>query len=220
MSPPHPSLAEIRRALATHAPRLVPGEDRRRAAVAMLLRERSGASEVLLIERALRAGDPWSGHMAFPGGRVDATDPSPRVAAERETLEEIGVSLAAAEPIGRLDDLQGHEASGHPTLVISGFVYHLPEPAPLVINHEVEQAFWFPLAGLLESERHVERRFGPESEYRYPGLLVGEPERHVVWGLTYRFLEIFFAAIGRPLPERAYRLPPGVSREAREASRG
>jgi 8-oxo-dGTP pyrophosphatase MutT (NUDIX family) len=198
----------------------VTDEGRRRAAVAMLLRERRGASEVLLIERARRAGDPWSGHMAFPGGRVDAADPSTRVAAERETLEEVGVSLAAAEPIGRLDDLQGHEASGHPTLVISGFVYHLPEPAPLVINHEVEAAFWFPLAGLLEAERHVERRFGPADEYRYPGLLVGEPERHVVWGLTYRFLEIFFAAVGRPLPERAYRLPPGASREEREASRG
>ncbi len=209
-----PSLEEIRRALAAHAPEVAPDASARRAAVAMCLRERGAAAEVLFIERARREGDPWSGHMAFPGGRVDRGDGSSRRAAERETLEEVGVSLLGAERLGRLDDLRGHHAAGHPALVISGFVYRVEKPPALVLSDEVEHAFWFPLAELLDPRRHVEYRFGPGSEGRYPGILVGDPGRHVVWGLTYRFLEVFFAAVGCPLPERPVHVPPewrGVS---------
>ena len=31
-------------------------------------------------------------------------------------------------------------------------------------------------------------------------LLVGEPDRHIVWGLTFRIVESFFVAVGQPLP--------------------
>ena len=82
-------IEKARRALAAHRPvaRAAPA----RAAVAMVLRPAAGgASEVLLIERAEKPGDPWSGHMAFPGGRLDPSDPDPRFTAERETFEEVG----------------------------------------------------------------------------------------------------------------------------------
>ena len=118
------------------------------------------------------------------------------------------MSLLGAERLGRLDDMRGHQAAGHPALVISAFVYCVPDPPPLVLSDEVEQAFWFPLSQLLEPERYVDYRFGPGSQWRYPGILVGDPDRHVVWGLTYRFLEIFFGAVGRPLPERPVHIPP------------
>ncbi len=194
-----PSLDEIRRALGAHQPSALDPDARAQAAVAMLLCEVAGAPQVLFIERALREGDPWSGHMAFPGGRVDSGDSHPRDAAERETREEVGVALDGAEVLGRLDDMQGHRASGHPGIVISAFVYHVPDPPRLVLNHEVREAFWFPLGELRDPERHVEyRRTGLAT--RFPGILVGEPERHVVWGLTYRFLEHFFQLVGCPLP--------------------
>jgi 8-oxo-dGTP pyrophosphatase MutT (NUDIX family) len=214
-----PSLDEIRGAFAAHAPRLVhplPDGATRGAAVAICLCERRGEAQVLFIERARREGDPWSGHMAFPGGRIDPGDGSARRAAERETLEEVGVSLARAERLGRLDDMRGHEAADHPALVVSGFVYHVPDPPELRISDEVEAAFWFPLAQLLAPERHVDHCFGPANQYRYPGLVVGHPERHVVWGLTYRFLEIFFAAVGKPLPQRRIELPPEWQRLVHE----
>jgi 8-oxo-dGTP pyrophosphatase MutT (NUDIX family) len=217
-----PSLAEIRRALAVHQPKLVhalPDGAARGAAVAMCLCERDGEARVLFIERARREGDPWSGHMAFPGGRVDPGDGSARRAAERETLEEVGVPLTGAERLGRLDDMRGHEAAER-SLVVSGFVYHVPDPPELRISDEVEQAFWFPLARLLDPARHVDYRFGPEKRYRYPGLVVGDPDRHVVWGLTYRFLEIFFAAVGRPLPQRRVVMPPEWQRLAHEQEDG
>ena len=197
-----PSIAEIRRRLAAHRPLIQPIAGRSQAAVAMVLREAGPVPEVLFIERASHPGDPWSGHMAFPGGRVDPGDSDPRAAAERETLEEVGLALAAAEPLGRLDDLSGHQAAGADTLVISGFVYRTAGQLPLAPNHEVREAFWFPLPSLLEPTRFVERSVARAQSFRFPGILVGEPDRHVVWGLTYRFLESFFQIVGRPLPDR------------------
>jgi len=194
-----PSLDEIRQVLAAHEPRTVSVAERGQAAVAMILCRRSGKPEVLFIERARCQGDPWSGHMAFPGGRVEPGDLDPRRAAERETLEEVGLELSAAEPLGRLDDLHGHRAPGVPELVISAFVYHLPDPGELVLNHEVRQAFWFPVASLLDAERQVDYPAYQLDGQPYPGILIGEPQRHVVWGLTYRFLEFFFELMGRPL---------------------
>ena len=87
-------------------------------------------------------------------------------------------------------------------MVISAFVYHHADPGPLELNWEVEDAFWFPVAALLDPDRHVEHAVAHYSEMTYPGILVGEPERHVVWGLTYRFLEVFFQVVGQPLPDR------------------
>jgi 8-oxo-dGTP pyrophosphatase MutT (NUDIX family) len=194
-------LAGIRGALAGHRPTLVALDGRGRAAVAVVLRERAGLPEVLLIERARRAGDPWSGHMAFPGGRVERGDSHLREAAERETLEEVGIDLAGSEVLGRLDDLEGRRAAEARGLVISAFVYHVADPPELAINHEVQEAFWVPLAWLHDRARHVEHPW-PAVGARLPGILVGEPGRHVVWGLTYRFLEVFFDVVGRPLPGR------------------
>jgi len=192
---------EIRRALGARPPELVDEPARPRAAVAMVLRAqgRREAPELLFIERARRAGDPWSGHMAFPGGRVESEDGGPRVAAERETREEVGLQLADAALLGRIDDLEGRHAGRLLPLVISAYVYHLEHPGPLVTNEEVEDAFWVPLARLVDPRHHVEY---PTPWGGYPGILVGEPERHVVWGLTYRFLEIFLARLGHPLPHR------------------
>ena len=197
-----PGIVEIRRRLAAHRPITQPLDGMRQAAVAMILRENGPVSEVLFIERASHPGDPWSGHMAFPGGRLDPGDSDPSAAAVRETLEEVGLDLAGAEQLGRLDDVHGHHAAGVPALVISAFVYRSPGDQPLAPNHEVREAFWFPLPALLEPARFVERPVRRVETYALPGILVGEPERHVVWGLTYRFLEGFFRVVGHPLPDR------------------
>lgn len=195
------SIGEIGSHLGGHAPTLFEQEAERRAAVAMVLRDDSGPVEVLLIERARHEADPWSGHMAFPGGRVDDIDRTSRDAAERETLEEVGVSLAGAAPLGRLDDMRGLPSTAR-QLVVSAFVYHVRDPDPLVTNHEVQEAFWFPLASLLDPALHIRHPVRRGSRADFPGILVGEPGRHVVWGLTYRFLQSFFEVVGRPLPQR------------------
>lgn len=201
------SLDRIRGGLGRATPaleseRATDGTRKRRAAVAMVLRPRGGdgpGMDVLFIERARFAGDPWSGHMAFPGGRVEKSDDGPREAAERETIEEVSVTLAGAELLGQLDDLRGRHAGREIPMVISAYVYAVADPAPLEPNHEVETAFWFPLEGLLDPGR---RSYYEIRSLRFPGILVGEPGRHVVWGLTYRFIENFFQKLEAPLPDR------------------
>lgn len=197
-----PTLEEIRSAFETRTPEIVDPTGGGRAAVAMVLRTSSSGLEVLFIERSEHPGDPWSGHMAFPGGRLEPDERDPRCAAERETSEEVGLDLSSAEPLGRLDDLHGRRAAGVPALVISGFIYHLADVPPLCPNDEVGAAFWFPVRALRDDARHVAYALPVAGELRFPGIRVGEAEPHVVWGLTYRFLEVFFVAVGRPLPDR------------------
>jgi len=195
-------LPRVRAALASYAPRLVSDAGRQQAAVAMVLRPAASGPELLLIERARRAGDPWSGHMAFPGGRVEHADAGVREAAERETYEEVGIDLSGAELLGRLDDLEGRHAGRPAPLVISAFVYHTPEPGAIAPSPEVEAALWVPVPALADPAHHVEYAYPAAGGARYPGIVVGDPERHVVWGLTYRFLENFFQIVERPLPDR------------------
>ena len=198
-----PLIERIVAELAAREPRRAdPSDYDREAAVSLLLRPAEGGLELLAIKRAESAGDPWSGHMAFPGGRIEPDDRDLRHAAERETLEEVGLDLSGAEPLGRLDDLHGHRAAGVPSIMIAAFVYHLPMAPALSLNHEVQGVFWFPLLELHEAARHVQHPWAERAGRSMPGIEVGEPGRHIVWGLTYRFLEVFFQAVGRPLPDR------------------
>jgi len=196
------TLDDIRRALGAVPPLRLDAHDKRHAAVALVLHDSPAGLELLFIERAQRAGDPWSGQMAFPGGRVERLDPNPRFAAERETLEEVGVTLSAAEELGRLDDVEGRHAGRPVELVISAFVYCVSQQTPLVPSVEVRETFWVPLERLLEPGRHVDYAYPLAPGALYPGIVVGDPERHVVWGLTFRFLQTFFARLGRTIPLR------------------
>jgi len=189
---------EIRSRLRAHAPRILQ-PTAKHAAVAAVLHERPTGSDVLFIERAEHPHDPWSGHMAFPGGGVDPGDASARHAAERETLEEVGLDIGRAELLGRLDDVEG-APPGFESLVVSAFVYHLDARPPARLNYEVRNALWVPMSRLQDDARRVPF-YWPREQRRmhYPGILVGESDRHVGWGLTYRFLELFFLAVGRQL---------------------
>jgi 8-oxo-dGTP pyrophosphatase MutT (NUDIX family) len=198
------TLDDIRLGLGRYTPNRIELEGKSQAAVAVIIRSDESGPQVLFIERARHPDDPWSGHMAFPGGRMEPEDRLERHAAERETEEEVGVSLADASYLGRLDDSEGQRGGRPSGLVVSAHVYHVIDPPPVVPNPEVEEAFWFPVAGLLEPANHVDYRIEAMRGLTFPGILVGVPERHVVWGLTYRFLEGFFRVIGRPLPDRAH----------------
>jgi ADP-ribose pyrophosphatase YjhB (NUDIX family) len=196
-----PTIEHIRSRLAHYTPRILSAEQCQKAAVAVVLREvsrevsskgRDPWPEVLFIERARLPGDPWSGQMAFPGGRLALADATIQSAAERETLEEVGLSLEEAEKLGRLDDLEGLRGAGRPAgIVISAFVYRHRSPGPLRTSDEVEEALWVSLSTLCDPTRRVEYRHPLLGSETYPGIRVGDPERHVVWGLTYRFVESF-----------------------------
>ena len=167
-----------------------------RAAVALILRDEPQSAEFLAIHRSEREGDPWSGHMAFPGGRQHAEDPDLDATASRETLEEVGIDLArVAEPIGRLDDLRAVGGGRRLDLVISPYVYRLTTQVTPVPNpSEVQTALWVPLADLRAPQTQGKYRYeiqGFETEHDafiYRG--------YVIWGLTYRILERFLEVIG------------------------
>jgi 8-oxo-dGTP pyrophosphatase MutT (NUDIX family) len=199
-----PDVSLIRDRLAEHQPaRIDTGVEAREAAVAVVLRPRRDDTEVLFIHRAVKANDPWSGHMAFPGGHRDLVDAHLRAAAERETLEELGLDLCAAAYIGALDHQQA-SPRGHPiNLIIEPHVYVIEGDPRLEPNFEVQSAVWSSLRRLHSNRCHdteVMQLAGVPTVFSGYRLEQG----HFVWGLTYRMLKSFFATIDpawQPPPE-------------------
>ncbi len=169
------------------------------AAVALILDSAASTSdpEIVFIERARVLSDPWSGHIAFPGGRCEPDDQLPLDTAVRETEEEIGVDLSAGRLLGRLDDLTGRR-SHH--LVVSCFVFMMSSVGPFRQNHEVADVFTLPISRLLETKRQTEVQYEAWQGQVFPAIRLSNHEEPIVWGLTYRFLENFFALLGHQLP--------------------
>jgi 8-oxo-dGTP pyrophosphatase MutT (NUDIX family) len=201
------TLEGLRARFRTHEPVLSTADSSVEASVALILSEREYRGDrglnLLFIRRAENEADRWSGQIAFPGGRIDAMDAGPDRTAERETFEEVGISISASDRVGRLDDLEGSSES----IVVSGFVYALDRPADLELNHEIAEAFWLPLRELANPDRHVERTFPYlDQELHLPALKVLDDERHaVLWGLSYRFLQLLMEKTDHYLPPMPWR---------------
>jgi 8-oxo-dGTP pyrophosphatase MutT (NUDIX family) len=179
------NIDDIARILGGHEPLLLDASPLSHAAVALVLRETGQGPEVLFIERASHADDPWSGDLGFPGGKVEAGDAGPRRAAERETLEELGLDLRDANLLGRLSDIAG----AHLPVRISCFVYRVGETGPFQLSEEVRDAFWVSLTTLRDPVRHgeAEVRFGGEIFSR-PAIRLPVAGKPVLWGITYRLV--------------------------------
>ena len=122
-----------------------------RAAVAMMVREGQQATELLMIRRATREGDPWSGHMGFPGGRRDPEDPSNFSCALRETEEELGVDLSRwGAPLGELSDVNTGWRKDRPEMLVTPFIFSVSELPELTPNDEVDDVVWVPLHFLMD----------------------------------------------------------------------
>ena len=188
----------ITQRLAQHQPVLSSMGDSN-AAVALILDNAASRDdpEIVFIERAQVLSDPWSGHIAFPGGRCEPGDQLPLDTAVRETEEEIGVDLSTGRFLGRLDDLTGRR-SHH--LVVSCFVFMMSSVGPFRQNHEVANVFTLPISRLLETKRQTEVQYDAWQGQVFPAIRLGNHEEPIVWGLTYRFLENFFALLGHQLP--------------------
>ncbi len=179
-------LAFVRRRLANIDARTL--SDAPTAAVAAVLREGALGTEILLIRRAEHEADPWSGHMAFPGGRHDPVDESLAHTAIRETVEELGLDLAAhGELVTRLDDVPTHTSG----LVVRPFVWTVREPPALLPNHEVDEVHWADVASLMRGERDTTFELDWKGQrLPFPAYRVAD---RVVWGLTYRMMQILFS---------------------------
>jgi 8-oxo-dGTP pyrophosphatase MutT (NUDIX family) len=168
-----------------------------RAAVAVLLRPGGEGLELLLIRRAEREGDPWSGHVALPGGREQPEDAGPAATAARETDEEVGIHVArVGRMLGAVDPVWPQSARA-PGIVVRPFVFAVPAATEAVPNrHEVDAALWIPLRELLEPGAVTEHLLEMEGiePMRFPAF---GARGYVVWGLTHRILTTFLQVYAR-----------------------
>jgi len=190
-----PDVQRLRAALAARPGIRIDGSDglRRLAAIALVLRPGTGEPadpELLMIKRAEAEGDPWSGHVACPGGRMEPGDHDLEQTAIRETWEETGVDLARdGKVLGALDDISPRTPT-LPPIIVRPYVAVVKPELDIVQSSEVAEAFWVPLAALREraawgtamvpirgaGERQV-------SAFRHGA--------YTVWGLTERVLRQF-----------------------------
>ena len=192
MSPAGNILGRIRARLAANRPRRVePTAAQTQAAVALVLVPCQTDFEILFIKRAEYDGDPWSGHLALPGGRRQAGDADLLSTAVRETREEVGVPLGAEVLMGELDDLS--PVSPHlPQIVVRPFVFGLPARPPINPSAEVALHVWV--------SRHVLR----DSAGTEVLTLLGQPRAvsgyrvgpHFIWGMTERIIQSFLELLG------------------------
>ena len=157
----------------------------------MIVRELPGDLEILFIERATDVQDPWSGHLAFPGGKVEPGEQA-RQAAERETREEIGLVLESERYLGRMSDIVGANLP----VRVSCFAYAAVSSAiHPVVNYEVRDVFWARLSDIRDPQRHQMATVGfAGRSLEVPAIILPQPDKPVLWGITYRlvmqFLEI------------------------------
>jgi 8-oxo-dGTP pyrophosphatase MutT (NUDIX family) len=163
------------------------------AAVSLILSEAQGAARALIIKRAERPGDHWSGHLALPGGRAQDEDADLIATAARETYEEVGIDLLdGGEFIGQLEILVPTNRR-LPRLEITPFVAVAPPEFTLKLNGEVARAFWISVADL--------KREGRSSFFSMPenGVINKWPaypsEGGPIWGITERILTNFLSLL-------------------------
>ncbi len=187
-----PFVARLRSALATRAPQQgIYSAKVRMAAVALLLRlPQPEMPEVLLIKRATYESDPWSGHVALPGGRQEEGDRDLRETAVRETREELAIDVDSdGHVLGLLDDVVP-SSPRLPPIVIRPYVGIVTASLLPVLSHEVAAAFWIPLERIRDPGARVRTVVNARGvDLDVDGYQLGE---HLIWGLTERILRNFF----------------------------
>lgn len=191
----HPDIVKLRCGLASHrAASAEITEGIRRAAVALIIRAGDdGAPELLFIKRAEYPADPWSGQVAFPGGREEAADPTLADTAVRETREETGIDLVRdGTVIGTLDDLRPQTAK-LPAVIVRPYVVLLNRSEPLVLSDEVALAFWVPLEAFKNAPSWR------DTDVLARGVQLNRRafhhSGHVIWGMTERILAQLLALL-------------------------
>jgi 8-oxo-dGTP pyrophosphatase MutT (NUDIX family) len=154
----------------------------RRASVAVTLNDPESPN-VLLIKRADRVDDPWSGQVAFPGGKVQEGDRTLKETAIRETREEVGIDLGQdADFLGYLTPFRTHTG----TLDVFPAVFLLRKKVEVRPNEEVSSYQWVKLERLTAEQVRSSYRVDAGGQTReLPALLV---DGYVVWGLTHRII--------------------------------
>ncbi len=137
-------------------------------------------NHILLLKRASHPADPWSGHWAFPGGRIDLTDVSPQAAAVRETAEECSIDLTQYIPTQQLSLAHAGRTAG-PLTAVAPFLWELPaRPVVVIDNREIIDHHWLNCTDFADLTKHTQTVPNFPAEWCYP-LGTTMP----LWGFTY-----------------------------------
>lgn len=167
----------------------------KRAAVAISLRLGVSGPEMLMIQRAVREGDPWSGHMGFPGGRKDASDATDVACAKRETREEIGFDLDTyGELICQLSDVNTGWRADRPEMLVAPFIFKVDSTPDFELNHEVDDTLWVPLSFLLDDANRSRHQWDWRGEVLESDAFTYD--NRLIWGLSLMMIDELLEIIG------------------------
>ena len=148
----------------------------------------------LFVLRAAFEGDPWSGHVALPGGRAELLDSDLTDTARRETLEETDVRLSRDSYLGQLNEI--HPRSAHlPSIGVTPFVAWLPVRPEIRESHELAGHLWVPLRELAAPDRRSTLVRPVPTPRSFPTI---EYAGAVIWGLTHAIVEDFLRRVSSP----------------------
>jgi len=148
------------------------------AAVAIILNFKGGEASILLVKRSTSVSDPWSGDMAFPGGKKHSSDKALRDTVFRETMEETGIDLNNCIFLGMMSDF---ESNIKKRMLVQPFVFLCETQPDVVLNEELCSFFWIPIKELEEGRCWANVRGSEVQGFKVRG--------EVIWGLTYRMIE-------------------------------
>lgn len=184
-----PRLTTLRRALEGRPVTRLPRDPSLSEAAVLLALRPTEPLELLLIKRAEKEGDPWSGHMALPGGRRQREDADLLETALRETREETGLVVDRAAVLGELKEVRPGSRRRFSLMVSPWVAVVDPRAEVIPAPAEVDTALWVPLPHLASEDAVDELLIELEGESRsFPALSYQE---YVIWGLTHRILEDF-----------------------------
>jgi len=184
-------------------------DSRTPASVAMILHQGAHDIEILFIQRASHDLDPWSGHIAFPGGKLEEGE-FPCQAACRETLEETGIDLIGGTYLGRLSDIIGANLPVRVSCCLFAVDKNHIQP---VLNEEVRNLFWVALSDLRDPERHASSPVAfDDRTFDVPAIQLPVDNMPVLWGITYRLVMQLLTILedNRTELEECSRLPETV----------
>ncbi len=162
------------------------------AGVAIILNAREGV-EALFIKRKVSPKDPWSGHIAFPGGRREPGDKDILETVYREVLEEVSIDL---REVGELIyELPPAFPGNMPEMRVYPYVFKLVSEVRVVVGSEVERFFWVRLDALEKERVNVESTVGVKVVDAYVFYVDGE--KQIIWGMTKRILDDLFKHSGK-----------------------
>jgi len=169
----------------------------RHAAVCVLVADTAPTPHICFIRRAQWDGDPWSEHIAFPGGSRQSGETAAQTV-RREVQEEVGVSLEEEAELISLPQLRIRLAGRERLLLLDSFVCHLPGPLPrLRCGPEVASAFWTPVSELWGSHNLDHLVLGDQGDLLvYPAVRLPQG---MVFGITLRVLTLLSDQLGIPL---------------------